>query len=152
MPTIRCPSCRRALNVPEQHLGALARCPLCRHTFRAPAEPDPPPPREPLPAPGPVEELAPPPVEPARRALDPAGAWLQGCAALLVAQTVFCSWFDLEFFCAFWLNRSDVPARLAIFSTRRQGSVTYPDSGKVGAGPPWDRLYFRRSDAVPYWD
>src|SRR5436190_12371528 len=110
MPTIRCPSCRRALNVPEQHLGALARCPLCRHTSRAPAEPDPPPPREPLPAPGPVEELAPPPVEPARRALDPAGAWLQGCAALLVAQTVFCSWFDLEFFCAFWLNRSDVPA------------------------------------------
>ena len=49
-------------------------------------------------------------------------------------------------------NRGDVPARLAIFSTRRQGSVTYPDSGKVGAGPPWDRLYFRRSDAVPYWD
>jgi uncharacterized cupin superfamily protein len=48
-------------------------------------------------------------------------------------------------------NRSDGPVRVAIFSTRRQGSVDYPDSGKVGAGPPWDRLYFRRADAVDYW-
>ena len=44
------------------------------------------------------------------------------------------------------------PGRVALFSTRRQGSVVYPDSGKVGAGPPWDRLYFRRSDAVGYWE
>jgi uncharacterized cupin superfamily protein len=44
------------------------------------------------------------------------------------------------------------PGRVALFSTRNQGSVDYPDSGKVGAGPPWDRLYFRRADAVPYWD
>ncbi|MES1247965.1 MAG: cupin [Actinomycetota bacterium] len=44
------------------------------------------------------------------------------------------------------------PGRVAIFSTLEQGSVTYPDSGKVGAGPPWDRLYFRRADAVDYWD
>jgi uncharacterized cupin superfamily protein len=43
------------------------------------------------------------------------------------------------------------PGRVAVFSTRRQGSVDYPDSGKVGAGPPWDRLYFRRGDAVDYW-
>jgi uncharacterized cupin superfamily protein len=43
------------------------------------------------------------------------------------------------------------PGRVAIFSTRRHGSVTYPDSGKVGAGPPHDRLYFRREDAVDYW-
>jgi uncharacterized cupin superfamily protein len=43
------------------------------------------------------------------------------------------------------------PGRVAIFSTRNQGSVEYPDSGKVGAGPPWDRLYFRREDAVDYW-
>ena len=49
-------------------------------------------------------------------------------------------------------NRSDEPVRVAIFSTRNQGSVVYPDSGKVGAGPPWDRLYFRRQDAVDYWD
>jgi uncharacterized cupin superfamily protein len=44
------------------------------------------------------------------------------------------------------------PGRVAIFSTRRHGSVTYPDSGKVGAGPPHDRLYFRRGDAVDYWE
>ena len=45
-------------------------------------------------------------------------------------------------------NRSTEPARVAIFSTRRPGSVVYPDSDKVGAGG----LYFRRSDAVDYWD
>lgn len=49
-------------------------------------------------------------------------------------------------------NRSDELVRVAIFSTRNQGSAHYPDSGKVGAGPPWDRLYFRRSDAVDYWE
>jgi len=49
-------------------------------------------------------------------------------------------------------NRGKAPFRVAMFSTRNQGSVDYPDSGKVGAGPPWDRLYFRRADAVDYWD
>jgi uncharacterized cupin superfamily protein len=49
-------------------------------------------------------------------------------------------------------NRSDATARIAIFSTRNQGSAHYPDSDKVGAGPPWDRLYFRRGDAVDYWE
>jgi uncharacterized cupin superfamily protein len=43
------------------------------------------------------------------------------------------------------------PGRLAIFSTRRQGAVEYPDSGKRGTGPPTDRLYFKRDDAVDYW-
>jgi uncharacterized cupin superfamily protein len=50
------------------------------------------------------------------------------------------------------LNRSNAPFRVALFSTRNQGSVVYPDSNKVGAGPPWDRLYFRREDAVDYWE
>jgi uncharacterized cupin superfamily protein len=49
-------------------------------------------------------------------------------------------------------NRSDEAVRVAIFSTLRQGSVVYPDSAKIGAGPPWDRSYFRRADAVDYWD
>jgi uncharacterized cupin superfamily protein len=45
-------------------------------------------------------------------------------------------------------NRSDGPARLAIFSTRRAGSVVYPDSGKVGvAGQA-----FRAADEVDYWE
>ena len=50
------------------------------------------------------------------------------------------------------VNRSSAPFRVALFSTRNQGSVVYPDSGKVGAGPPWDRLYFKREDAVDYWE
>ena len=50
------------------------------------------------------------------------------------------------------VNRSGALVRVAMFSTLRIGSVVYPDSGKVGAGPPWDRLYFRRTDAVDYWE
>jgi uncharacterized cupin superfamily protein len=49
-------------------------------------------------------------------------------------------------------NRTDETVRLAVFSTLRHGTVVYPDSGKVGAGPPHDRRYFRLSDAVDYWD
>jgi uncharacterized cupin superfamily protein len=49
-------------------------------------------------------------------------------------------------------NRSDGTARVAIFATRRHGSVSYPDSVKLGAGPPHERLFFRRGDAVEYWD
>lgn len=49
-------------------------------------------------------------------------------------------------------NRTDGTVRVAIFSTLRQGSVVYPDSDKLGAGPPHDRRYFRRGDAVDYWD
>jgi uncharacterized cupin superfamily protein len=50
------------------------------------------------------------------------------------------------------VNRSSGSFRVALFSTRNQGAVVYPDSGKVGAGPPWDRLYFKREDAVDYWE
>jgi uncharacterized cupin superfamily protein len=49
-------------------------------------------------------------------------------------------------------NRSAAGMRIAIFSTLRHGTTLYPDSDKIGAGPPWDRRYFRRSDAVDYWD
>ncbi|HEX6789160.1 MAG TPA: cupin domain-containing protein [Gaiellaceae bacterium] len=45
-------------------------------------------------------------------------------------------------------NRSDAPVRVAIFSTLSRGSVVYPDSDKIGAAG----LYFRRSDAVGYWE
>jgi uncharacterized cupin superfamily protein len=49
-------------------------------------------------------------------------------------------------------NRGDAPFRVAVFSTRRQGDAVYPDSDKIGAGPPHDRRYFRPVDAVDYWD
>jgi uncharacterized cupin superfamily protein len=49
-------------------------------------------------------------------------------------------------------NAGAEPARIAIFGTRRKGDSFYPDSGKVGAGPPWARRYHRVADAVDYWD
>ena len=45
-------------------------------------------------------------------------------------------------------NRSDGPARVAIFSTLRKGSAEYPDSGKVSAA---GRI-FRIADEVDYWE
>jgi uncharacterized cupin superfamily protein len=45
-------------------------------------------------------------------------------------------------------NRTGEPARILFFSTLRRGFVVYPDSDKVGAGG-W---YFRREDAVGYWE
>lgn len=48
-------------------------------------------------------------------------------------------------------NRSDEPVRVAIFSTLRHGTVLYPDSDKVSAGPPHDRRVYQRTDAVDYW-
>lgn len=49
-------------------------------------------------------------------------------------------------------NRSAAVMRVAIFSTLRHGTTLYPDSDKVGAGPPSDRRCFRRGDAVDYWE
>jgi uncharacterized cupin superfamily protein len=45
-------------------------------------------------------------------------------------------------------NRSEGPARVAIFSTLRKGSTMYPDSGKVSAAG----RVFRLADEVDYWD
>jgi uncharacterized cupin superfamily protein len=45
-------------------------------------------------------------------------------------------------------NRGEVSARVAFFSTRRQGTSAYPDSGKVSA---LGRV-FRLADEVDYWD
>lgn len=51
-------------------------------------------------------------------------------------------------------NRSDEPARVAIFSTLLLPSVVeYPDSGKIGVRWSDDGVArFRRADAVDYWD
>jgi len=46
-------------------------------------------------------------------------------------------------------NRSAEDVRVAIFSTLQRTTLpVYPDSGKVGA----NRMCFRTSDAVDYWD
>jgi uncharacterized cupin superfamily protein len=49
-------------------------------------------------------------------------------------------------------NRTDAPVRVAIFATRKHGDVVYPDSQKLGAGPPHDRRYFPLGQAVDYWE
>jgi hypothetical protein len=41
--TIFCPSCNRKLRVPEQEMGQLVQCPLCRAIFTAPPRGIPPP-------------------------------------------------------------------------------------------------------------
>jgi uncharacterized cupin superfamily protein len=45
-------------------------------------------------------------------------------------------------------NRSEGPARVAIFSTLRKGTCTYPDSAKVAAAG----RVFRLADEVDYWE
>ncbi len=42
MPTVYCPSCNRALHLPEALQGVTACCPLCRTNFPTPSEPPPP--------------------------------------------------------------------------------------------------------------
>ena len=54
-------------------------------------------------------------------------------------------------------NRGDAPARLVMFSSAHEPSVAvYPDSDKIGTRPVEtggdDRLNFRRTEAVDYWD
>jgi hypothetical protein len=36
-PPLRCPICDRALQLRDEHRGAMVQCPLCRTTFQAPA-------------------------------------------------------------------------------------------------------------------
>jgi hypothetical protein len=64
MPSLRCPSCDRALDFPDALRGALVQCPACRHSFLAPEEG--PPARPPLALP-----LASPEVPPAAPGPDP---------------------------------------------------------------------------------
>ncbi len=42
MPQVNCPSCSRALNVPDSMVGQQVRCPLCNHVFQASGQPAPP--------------------------------------------------------------------------------------------------------------
>ena len=41
MATIKCPSCRRMLNLPPALRGTLVQCPACGTTFPGPAEEEP---------------------------------------------------------------------------------------------------------------
>lgn len=58
--TTSCPSCSRALRVPDDLLGKNVKCPTCGTTFLAAAESAPPPAEEEPPAPAPARRPAPP--------------------------------------------------------------------------------------------
>ncbi len=74
MPSLRCPSCGRALNFPESLRGALVQCPACRHSFTAPEDEQPAPIRPPptVPLARPVPAAAPAPFD-LSAPLDPLG-------------------------------------------------------------------------------
>jgi predicted Zn finger-like uncharacterized protein len=58
--TTSCPSCSRALRVPDDLLGKNVKCPTCGTTFLAAGESAPPPAEEEPPAPAPARRPAPP--------------------------------------------------------------------------------------------
>jgi LSD1 subclass zinc finger protein len=69
MPQVNCPSCRRALNVPDAMVGQQVRCPLCNHVFQASGQAD-------LPPPPPASYSPPPERAPAARDdYDRPGGW-----------------------------------------------------------------------------
>ncbi len=106
MPTVRCPSCNRALNLPEHADIRTARCPLCQTTFDVADRAPPPPPVPRGPAPGAPEvdtasagesapfdfnEAVPHPLAgDDRRALASAGSWLQAAGMVGLAHSLFC--------------------------------------------------------------
>ncbi len=122
MPTVRCPSCNRALHLPEAVDIATAQCPLCRTTFDVASrvEPPRPPPRSAPPAP-PSRERERPVASAAfdldetpgdvqwsqsRAALRSAAFWLKTGAVLSMGRTLLCGC------CPFQIMR-DFPDELA---------------------------------------
>jgi LSD1 subclass zinc finger protein len=103
MPTIRCPSCKRALNLPEHAEFATARCPLCQTDFDVPASAPPPAPSlapavfradtasagQPSPFHFPEEPGAALPAGD-RKALASAANWLKVAGCLGVSHSVLC--------------------------------------------------------------
>jgi hypothetical protein len=123
MPTVRCPSCHRALNLPEFTDIESARCPLCQHTFPVPgrAAPAEPAPLQPWSAPARVDtdngqpwrtpdqvdtdSTGPMPLGPDeealpaedRRAVASASAWLKGSGILGLVHLFFCGCVSFAF-------------------------------------------------------
>jgi hypothetical protein len=93
MPSIRCPSCQRALALRDHLRGTAVQCPMCRTTFEAPSEgaaPAParvssPPPAPPVLPPAPSLEVEPSP------AVRSAVHWLEAAVAFEGGVVVCCS-------------------------------------------------------------
>src|SRR5688500_18886934 len=107
MPTVKCPSCRRALRLPENREVVTAQCPLCQATFDA----SPPAPAQRTAAPASTEALLVEPTEDSaefeydpdetpqaradRRAIRAAAGWLKAMGAIGLTQLILCGCFDL---------------------------------------------------------
>jgi len=98
MPSLRCPSCERALNFPEHLRGALVQCPACRHSFTAPEDEPPAPARPPaiplartapaVPEPFDFEPPQGVPVDHHRAALRSAAWWLRSAVVINFASSL----------------------------------------------------------------
>jgi LSD1 subclass zinc finger protein len=110
MPIVRCPSCRRALNLPESADISTAKCPLCQTTFDVPREP----PRSAPPAADVIRPIgrAVPHPEPSvprfedrddllpradRLAVASACAWMKGAGILGAVHLFFCGCVSFAF-------------------------------------------------------
>jgi hypothetical protein len=109
MSTVRCPSCERALSLPEASDAATAKCPLCGRVFDVPARA---PPASPgLPSPPSGIQIDPSPLPPAihhfqddhqepflpaadQRAVDSAAGWLRAAGMLGALHLIFCDCFS----------------------------------------------------------
>jgi hypothetical protein len=105
MPTVRCPSCNRALNLPEHADIDTAKCPLCQTAFAVTAQLPPPRPLPARAAPTPVrrrevepiatpfdfhEEASDPLPRDDRKALYAAANWLKTGSLLAIGHTFLC--------------------------------------------------------------
>jgi hypothetical protein len=110
MSIVRCPSCDRALNLPERSEVTTAQCPMCQHVFavgRPASVPYVPP--VPTPTVRPREDASPAPLpsfpgqseDPQalalRRAVDSTSAWLRGAGIVGLLHLFFCSCVSFAF-------------------------------------------------------
>jgi hypothetical protein len=95
MPTIRCPSCGRALKLPDGEAAVASRCPLCDWEFVAKAAPRPAEPSSPsTPLPARPDDLHPAD----RNAMDAASQWLTAIVLLGPFHALFTYCFTLGAF------------------------------------------------------
>jgi hypothetical protein len=113
MPTVHCPTCKRALNLPESADIASARCPLCQTAFEVPSRAAPPLPLPSVPravvrqtdagqaAPRPPfdfdDDQQDLPPAPDRRAVQSACKWMKGAGLTGLSHLFFCACVSFAF-------------------------------------------------------
>lgn len=109
MPLVRCPSCNRALNLPEAADIVTAQCPLCATTFEVPSRAEPPLSRMPMPRASPVDVPPAPspfrfdeesddlPPRNDREAVRSASAWMRAAGVTGLGHLFFCACVSFAF-------------------------------------------------------